>query len=76
MSVVLPGVLQFYEARWSFNAGFLLAKADITGGTKWNSGTRDVTDLVLCVRVHVHLTETVCNFHFKATRFKISPTAE
>lgn len=37
--VVLPGVQRFYEARRSFNTVFLLAKADITGETKWNSGT-------------------------------------
>lgn len=37
--VVLPGVQRFYEARRSFNAVFSLAKADITGETKWNSGT-------------------------------------
>lgn len=39
--VVLPGAERFYEARRSFNAVFLLAKADITGETKWNSGTVD-----------------------------------
>lgn len=37
--VVLPGAQRLYEARRSFNAVFLLAKADITGETKWNSGT-------------------------------------
>lgn len=39
--VVLPGAERFYEARRSFNAVFLLAKADITRETKWNSGTVD-----------------------------------
>lgn len=45
---MLPGVLQLNEAQRSFNAGFLLAEADITGGTKWNSGTRDSLNLGEC----------------------------
>ena len=72
---MLPGALSFYEAQWSFNTGFLLAKAYITRGTKWNSGTVDIMGWSLCVcvfkslHVHVHVQyQGLCHFLSKVTQ--------